>query len=51
MNIGSDSFETFRCDQAVQIGLNMTNLHKIFGAFQTVAFPCPPMARMPILSN
>merc|ERR1719174_857640 len=33
MNIGSDSFETFRCDQAMQIGLNMTNLHKIFGAF------------------
>merc|ERR1711997_1339687 len=33
MNIGSDSFGTFRCDQAMQIGLNMTNLHKIFGAF------------------
>jgi len=33
MNIGSDSFETFRCDQAMQIGLNMANLHKIFGAF------------------
>merc|ERR1711970_753582 len=33
MNIGSDSFEIFRCDQAMQIGLNMTNLHKIFGAF------------------
>merc|ERR1711997_214900 len=33
MNIGSDSFETFRCDAAMQIGLNMTNLHKIFGAF------------------
>merc|ERR1712141_703108 len=33
MNIGSDSFETFRCDQAMQIGLNMTNLHKVFGAF------------------
>merc|ERR1712039_568352 len=51
MNIGSDSFETFRCDQAMQIGLNMTNLHKIFGLFQTAVFPCPPMARMPILSN
>ena len=33
MNISAESFEPYRCDQAMQIGLNMGNLHKIFGAF------------------
>jgi len=33
MNISDTSFETFRCDQAMQMGLNMGNLFKIFGAF------------------
>merc|ERR1719219_572251 len=33
MNILGESFETFRCDQAMQMGLNMQNLFKIFGAF------------------
>merc|ERR1712212_1248266 len=33
MNITEESFDHFRCDAAMQIGLNMSNLHKIFGAF------------------
>jgi len=33
MNISGESFEAYRCDQAMQIGLNMANLHKIFGAY------------------
>jgi len=33
MNIRDTSFINFRCDQAMQMGLNMTNLFKIFGAF------------------
>jgi len=33
MNIQDTSFEHFRCDQAMQMGLNMQNLFKIFGAF------------------
>merc|ERR1719219_1247096 len=35
MNITEESFESFRCDAAMQIGLNMGNLHKIFGAFSS----------------
>merc|ERR1719378_1789605 len=33
MNISNESFSQYRCDQAMQLGLNMGNLHKIFGAF------------------
>lgn len=33
MNISNESFSQYRCDQAMQLGLNMANLHKIFGAF------------------
>jgi len=33
MNIHQDSFEHFRCDGTMQMGLNMQNLNKIFSAF------------------
>lgn len=35
MMLKEDCFENYRCDQQQQMGLNMENLHKIFGAFTT----------------
>merc|ERR1719188_335740 len=33
MMLKCDHFEVYRCDESFSIGLNMANLHKIFGAF------------------
>merc|ERR1719220_3143272 len=33
MMLKCDHFEVYRCDESFSMGLNMANLHKIFGAF------------------
>jgi len=33
MMLKMENFDLYRCDEAFQMGLNMTNLNKIFGAF------------------
>merc|ERR1719219_929073 len=35
MNITDQSFEHFRCDNPMQMGIDMGNLFKIFGAFNS----------------
>merc|ERR1712226_564600 len=35
MMLKEDNFDNYRCDKAQQMGLNMQNLNKIFGAFTT----------------
>merc|ERR1712048_208706 len=49
MNISAESFEPYRCDQAMQIGLNMGNLHKILARLPMEVLVSRPRATILIL--